>query len=70
MWLGIYALMISNTVQATATPESRVSDKEGHALLPGIRHTSEQYTRTFGTNESPTPHIAAVMSEALTETLQ
>ncbi len=70
MWLGVYALMMSNTVQATATLESSVSDREGRLLLANARHTSEQYTRTFGTYESPTPHITAVMSEAFTDALQ
>jgi hypothetical protein len=70
MWLGIYALMMSNTVQATATLESRVSDREGRLLLANARYTSDQFTRTFGAYESSTPHITAVMSEAFTDALQ
>ena len=70
MWLGIYAALMTNKVEASAALISHVSDREGRALMASTRHASEVYTRTFGMSESPTPHIAAVMSEAFTDALQ
>lgn len=70
MWLGIYAAFMTNRVQANAALNLRVSDRAGHAIMASMRHASEVYTRTFGTSESSTPHITAVMSEAFTDALQ
>ena len=70
IWLGIYAAFMTNKVQANAALISQVSDREDRALMTSTRHVSEVYTRTFGMSESPTPHIAAVMSEAFTDALQ
>ena len=70
MWMGIYAALMTNRVQANATIISEVSERDGRALVARMYHRSEPYTRTFGTSESPTPHLAAVMSEAFTDALQ
>ena len=70
IWLGIYAAFMTSKVQANAIMNFHMSGRDGRELIRWTSYMSEPSMRTFGMSESPTPHLAAVMSEAFTNALQ